>query len=163
MMKTKYFLPLLLLLALGLCACEGGQTSSHAVDMEELQEVLLAADDTLPEMQSVHGGMEDADHSFTYISTMDYSKIENYLTSFSTTGKAEEITVIAVKDPADVSEAEKALQDHLDYRKKIFQQYAPAEAKRLDLAQVFTKDQYAVLIITEKADAVRQAFEDFVG
>ena len=58
--------------------------------------------------------------------------------------------------------AAKALQDHLDYRKKLFRQYAPAEAKRLDLGQVFTKSPYAVLIITEKGDAVRDAFEAFV-
>lgn len=162
-MKTKLLPLLLLLLVLGLCACESGAPASGTVDMSQLQTALLEADDTLPEMQSVHGGMENADHSFSYISTMDYSKIENYLTSFSTTGKAEEITVIAVKDPADIKEAETALQDHLEYRKKIFQQYAPAEAKRLDLAQIFTQDQYAVLIITEKGDAVRDAFEAFVA
>jgi len=161
-MKTKILAPLLFLLVLGLCACESSPSTSSIVDMAQLQTALLEADDTLPEMNSVHGGMEDAEHSFSYISTMDYDKIANYLTSFSVTGKAEEITVIAVKDPADLDEAAKALQDHLDYRKKLFRQYAPAEAKRLDLGQVFTKSPYAVLIITEKGDAVRDAFEAFV-
>ena len=86
----------------------------------------------------------------------------NFLLSYSTTGKADEIAVIAVKDPADVPEAADSLRAHVENRRKLFLQYGPAEAARVEKAQVFTKNQYAVLIICDDSPAVKTAFDDFL-
>lgn len=73
-----------------------------------------------------------------------------------------EIAVIAVKDPADVTKAADSLRAHVESRRKLFLQYGPAEAARVEKAQVFTKDQYAVLIICDDSPAVKTAFDDFL-
>lgn len=52
--------------------------------------------------------------------------------SYSTTGKADEIAVIAVKDSADVTKAADSLRAHVESRRKLFLQYGPAEAARVE-------------------------------
>ena len=41
-------------------------------------------------------------------------------------------------------------------------QYEPKEVKRMEDGVIFTKGQYAVLLICEHPDAVRKAFEEAV-
>ena len=108
------------------------------------------------------GDAADAKETFSYVSDLPYDKVENFLLSYSTTGKADEIAVIAVKDPADVTKAADSLRAHVESRRKLFLQYGPAEAARVEKAQVFTKDQYAVLIICDDSPAVKTAFDDFL-
>ena len=104
----------------------------------------------------------DAKETFSYVSDLPYDKVENFLLCYSTTGKADEIAVIAVKDSADVTKAADSLRAHVESRRKLFLQYGPAEAARVEKAQVFTKDQYAVLIICDDSPTVKTAFDDFL-
>lgn len=166
-MRTKLLSVLCVLcLALGLCACSGGggttDTTAKA-DMEDLQAALLAADPSLPEMLSVTGDVEDAARLFTYVSDFPYEKVENFLLSYSATGKADEIAVIAVKDKADVDAAAQTLRAHLEDRLKLFRQYEPEEVARAEQGQVFTSGPYAVLIICDDGAAVKTAFEDYLA
>lgn len=55
------------------------------------------------------------------------------------------------------------LRAHVDDRLKLFQQYGPDQASRVEKAEIFTKDQYAVLLICDDSDAVKTAFEDFLS
>lgn len=159
----KRILPLLLgiFAALTLCACTGS-TPSDTVDMGELQTAMLAAG-TFPDMLSYTGDMDSASRNFSYISTLDYDKVENYLLSFSNEESPDEIAVIAVKDPADAQEAADSLNDHKAYRCNIFRQYEPDQLSRAENGIIFTKEQYAVLIIAENPQAIREAFEAQVG
>lgn len=164
-MKTKLLSALCVLcLALGLCACSDGDgtpDTSVKADMEDLQAAMLAADASLPEMLSVTGDVEDAARLFTYVSDFPYDKVENFLLSYSATGKADEIAVIAVKDKADVDAAAQTLRAHLEDRLKLFRQYEPEEVTRAEQGQVFTSGSYAVLIICDDGAAVKTAFEDY--
>ena len=156
------------LLAVSLTACgSGGTTASTTVNMEQLQQAMLAADPTLAtDITSITGNTGDASEAksnFSYFSTLDYEKVDNYLLSYSSAGTADEIAVIAVKDAADVSEAASTLRAHVDSRLQLFRQYGPDQASRVEKAEIFTKDQYAVLLICEDPGAVRTAFEDFLS
>ena len=156
------------LLAVFLTACSGsGTITSNTVNMEQLQKAMLAADPTLANditsITSNTGDTSEAKNNFSYFSTLDYEKVESYLLSYSSSGTADEIAVIAVKDIADVSEAASTLRSHVDDRLKLFQQYGPNQASRVEKAEIFTKDQYAVLIICEDSGAVKTAFEDFLS
>ena len=51
----------------------------------------------------------------------------------------------------------------MDDRLKLFQQYGPDQASRVEKAEIFTKDQYAVLLICEDPGAVKTAFETFLS
>ena len=146
---------LLAVLSLAACGNEGSGTAT--VNMKQLQQAMLAAAPSLSETASTTGDAADAKETFSYVSDLPYDKVENFLLSYSTTGKADEIAVIAVKDPADVTKAADSLRAHVESRRKLFLQYGPAEAARVEKAQVFTKDQYAVLIICDDSPAVKTA------
>lgn len=139
---------LLAVLSLAACGNEGSGTAT--VNMKQLQQAMLAAAPSLSETASTTGDAADAKETFSYVSDLPYDKVENFLLSYSTTGKADEIAVIAVKDSA------------VESRRKLFLQYGPAEAARVEKAQVFTKDQYAVLIICDDSPTVKTAFDDFL-
>ena len=146
------------LLAVSLTACSGGgTTTSKLVDMNLLRVNMMSAASLRDGVTSVSGNMEDAEKNFSYISTLSYDKVADYFIVYSTEGTADEIAVIAVKDAADVSRA------HVDDRLKLFQQYGPDQASRVEKAEIFTKDQYAVLLICDDSDAVKTAFEDFLS
>ena len=149
---------LLAVLSLAACGNEGSGTAT--VNMKQLQQAMLAA--ALSETASTTGDAADAKETFSYVSDLPYDKVENFLLSYSTTGKADEIAVIAVKDSADVTKAADSLRAHVESRRKLFLQYGPAEAARVEKAQVFTKDQYAVLIICDDSPTVKTAFDDFL-
>lgn len=151
---------LIVLLSLAACSKEGGVTTT--ANMEELQQAMLAAAPSLSETASTTGNADDAKETFCYVSDLPYEKVENFLLSYSTTGKADEIAVVAVKDPADVTKAADSLRAHVESRRNLFLQYGPAEAARVEKAQIFTKGQYAVLIICDDGPAVKTAFEDFL-
>ena len=150
---------LLAVLSLAACGNEGSGTAT--VNMKQLQQAMLAAAPSLSETASTTGDAADAKETFSYVSDLPYDKVENFLLSYSTTGKADEIAVIAVKDSADVTKAADSLRAHVESRRKLFLQYGPAEAARVEKAQVFTKDQYAVLIICDDSPTVKTAFDDF--
>ncbi len=160
-MKKALLLFFSVLLLLSLCACGGtaGDDSATTVDMEALQTAMLAADPALTDMTSITGNVEDAKELFSYLSDFSYDKVDNFLLSYSSSKPAQEIAVIAVKDPSDVDAAASALRAHVDQRLKLFQQYSPADAAQVEKAQILTKGRYAALIICEDNLAVQTAFE----
>lgn len=148
------------LLALSLCACGGEPQSDGAqVNMPQLQQAMLAADPSLQQMTSVTSEAADGETLFAYVSALPYDKVESFLLSYSSAGKADELAVIAVKDSKDVEEAAQSLRDHVQQRLQLFRQYGPDQAARVEQAQVFTKDNCAVLIIADQSQAVREALE----
>lgn len=161
----RRLLPLFLtgLLILALAGCGGNETSpTQTADMEAMQTALLAADPTLPEMRSITGQVGDAETLFAYVSDLPYEQVDDFLLSYSAEGKADEIAVIAVKDPADAEAAADTLRAHLDQRLTLFRQYSPDEVSRAEKALVFTRDQYAVLLICDGNQDVKAAFEEFL-
>ena len=165
MKKRILSLTLALLALTALAGCgggSGGTAAAPAADMEALQQALLAADPSLPEMLSVTSNVDDAKRLFTYLSDFDYEKAEGYLLSYSASGTADEIAVIAVKDPADVNDARASLEKHKGDRLKLFQTYGPQEAARVEKGQIFTEGPYAVLIICDDVNGVKDAFISYL-
>lgn len=140
------------------CGC-GGTKVSDTVSMYDLRQTMEAADPSLPEMLNASSAEEDAAESFSYISDMDYDKVDSFFLSYAKEGTADEIAVVAVKDLNDVDEAKKSLEKHRENRRKLLEQYEPEEVKRIEDGLVFAKDQYVVLIICDDSSAVKSAFE----
>ena len=135
-----------------------GTEPVQTVSVDELREDMLAAAPSLPEMKTVSDGDEKSEALFSYLSDLDYDKVEHFFLVYSATGLADEIAVIAVKDPADAAEAKESLNRHLSNRKQMYVQYQPDQVPRVENAEVFTKDQYVVLIVCNDAAAVKAAF-----
>lgn len=159
--KRGWLLLCVLACALTLAGCGRGVAADKTVEMSQLSQTMLAADKGLPEMSMVDGDTKSAKTQFAYLSTMDYSKVDDFFMAYASNGNqhADEIAVIAVKQVSDVKEAEKSLKSHLQKRRALYEQYDPSQLTRIDGAQVFTKGRYAVLILCDKQDAVKSAFQ----
>ena len=159
----KVISTVLIAAALILCTgCGAGAQAGKTVSMYELRMAMEAADTDHPEMLNASSAEKKAEENFSYISDMDYKKVDSYFVSYAKEGTADEIAVIAVKDPSDVTEAKESLVRHRQSRIKLLSQYEPKEVKRMEDGIIFTKGQYAVLLICDHPDAVRKAFEDVV-
>jgi len=155
-------LALALLAVTALAGCSSGGGAQASADMNALQQAMLEAAPALPDMLSVTSDVSDAEKLFTYLSDFDYEKVDGYLLSYSSTGTADEIAVVAVKDEADVGDAKASLEKHKGDRLKLFQTYGPQEAARVEKGQIFTQGQYAVLIICDDSDSVKEAFASYL-
>lgn len=153
-----------LLAVLAVCACGADEKAGQqTVSMYDLREAMLAADPGLPEMISVSDADDAPQELFSYLSEMDYEKVEHFFLSYSSEGKADEIAVIAVKDPADADEAEKSLQEHLKSRMKLLREYEPQEVGRIGKGQIYTRNQYAVLIVSDNSDNIKSEFNKYIS
>lgn len=161
-MKVKLIGLLAALLLALLAACSGGG-STPAVPMDSLRDSMLSADSTLPEMLSTGSDAADGATLFAHLSELDYSKVDAYFLSYSSTGLADEVAVIRVKNPGDVKAAEDSLRAHVDSRIKLYRNYQPDQLRRVEGAVVFTQGPYAVLIVSDQAGRIRAAFEQAVG
>ena len=148
----------LLLPSLAGCA----QEEKPAVSMYDLSRVMLAADDTLPEMSFVSSSDDNASELFGYLSDLDYALVDSYFLSYSSKGLADEIAVVALKDAADAAAAAKTIEAHVQNRAAMYRQYDPTQTDRAEGALVFTSGRYAVLIISEKQKDVKTAFDAFM-
>lgn len=167
MKRYKRWMLLLCAVACVLTALTGCGTNGAAdktVDMGELRRAMLAADKGLPEMSEADGSAKSAKTLFAYLSTLDYGKVDNFFMTYAADGNqhADEIAVIAVKDISNVKTAEKSLKEHMRKRRALYEQYDPSQLPRIDGAQVFTSGRYAVLILADKQDAVKTAFQKFL-
>ena len=91
---------------------------------------------------------------------MDYSKVDKYFLDYAQEGTAEEVAVIKVKNSKDVDEAKKSLEKHIKDRIAFYKSYDPTQVDRANDAQIFVKDDYAVLIVSDNASEIKKAFED---
>lgn len=151
------------LLALCLCACGNAPAGSKTIDMAALQTQLLEKADKLPEMQSVSSADSEASSLFSYLSTLEYDKVAGFLLSYAASGTADEIALIQVKDSADLDAAKKSLDDHLQQRQRLFQQYSPAEAKRAENALLYTRGDCVVLLICDQASELESLINETIG
>ena len=177
-MKTRILSLLLTLMAVAaLAGCGGGssaQTQTPTVDGEALLQTMMEADGSLPEMTTVamevgslspnSADYRDRKKTFSYISDLPFDLVDRFAVAYSVDGrKADEIAVIAVKDEADAGDALDSLRRHQEDRLKLYQTYGPQEAARVEKAQLFTRNQYAVLIICDDTTSVTDAFEHFLN
>ena len=177
-MKARFAALILAALALfSLAGCGGGssaQTQTPAVDGGALLRAMMEADDSLPEMTTVaidagslssnSADYRDSKKTFSYISDLPFDLVDRFAVAYSVDGRlADEIAVIAVKDEADAGDALDSLRRHQEDRLKLYQTYGPQEAARVEKAHMFTRNQYAVLIICDDTTSVTDAFENFLN
>lgn len=166
-MKKITAIILVMMIAI-LTACgdkKGNEDKKATVSMFDLRTAMLAADDTFPKMLSVSDSDENPEKLFSYISEeFEYQKLEHFFLSYSgdSDNPSGEIVVLALKDMEDMDLAINALKAHVEHRVKMYEQYDPDSVSKVEKAEIFKKNQYAVLIISEKSDNVKKAFEEFI-
>lgn len=160
-MKTKIISMLCALaLCLPLCAC--GEKDSD-ISMYELEKTMLAADSGLPDMLCVGNWEENGEKTFSYLSNLDYNKVQDYFLAYASDGMAYEIAVIRLRDKADVPAAEDSLREHLEGRVRLYKTYEPEQMSRAESAVIKSDGSFVMLIMCDDPTAVENAFNEFIN
>ncbi len=156
----KKAIALILAAVFVLCAVScGNKETEPTVSMYDLRVAMLGADEKLPEMISVSSSDEDAEKLFSYLSDADYSKVEGFFLSYAAEGGSYEIAVVALRDEGDVTAMKESIEKHVAGRIELYRNYKPDQVPRAEAAVVTVSGRYVALIMCDKEDAVREAFE----
>ena len=140
-------------------ATDTSQDTDSDISISRLQETMLEADTTLPEMTLISSEDEKAELNFTSLADGSYDIIDAYFYAYASEGTAEEIAVIRLKDKNDASSLMDALHEHIDRRKGTFQEYDPEQVNMTEQAVVTRHGNYIALIICSKNGMVQKAFQ----
>ena len=154
-----------ILLAVVLCISAVGcgkeqKKEEKAVDMKKLQEVVVAADTTLPELKTVTSEDKNAELNFTALSDLDYELVDSYFYSYAQDGDVQEIAVVALKEEGDVAEMMETLEKHVEKRIGTFQEYTPEKVELAEKAVITSEGRYVLFVIAEKSGLIQNAFKD---
>ena len=146
------------MLSLSLCAC-GEKTNS--IDMQALENSMVSADKTLPEMKVSGSWDENADKAFSYISDLEYNKIHGFFLAYAADGMAYEIAVVQLKDKSDASAMADSLREHVQSRVQMYKTYEPQQVQRAESAVVKTDGDCVLLIMSDAPQNAETAFKEF--
>ncbi len=146
------------MLSLSLCAC-GEKTKS--IDMQALENSMVSADKTLPEMKVSGSWDENAEKAFSYISDLEYNKIHGFFLAYAADGMAYEIAVVQLKDKSDASAMADSLREHVRLRVQMYKTYEPQQVQRAESAVVKTDGDCVLLIMSDAPQNAETAFKEF--
>lgn len=146
------------MLALSLCAC-GEKTKS--IDMQALENSMVSADKTLPEMKVSGSWEENAEKAFSYIYDLEYNKIHGFFLAYAADGMAYEIAVVQLKDKSDASAMADSLREHVRSRVQMYKTYEPQQVQRAESAVVKTDGDCVLLIMSDAPQNAETAFKEF--
>lgn len=142
-----------------LCACAG--EDRDAISMYELEKSMLAADDSLPEMKVTGSWEDNAQKAFSYLSDLDYSKVQGYFLAYAADGMAYEIAVVQLKDKADAAALADSLNEHIQTRVQMYKTYEPEQVQRAESAVISTEGDCVLLIMSDAPQKSESAFKEF--
>lgn len=146
------------MLAFSLCAC-GEKTKS--IDMQALENSMVSADNTLPEMKVSGSWDENAEKAFSYIPDLGYNKIHGFFLAYAADGMAYEIAVVQLKDKSDASAMADSLREHVQSRVQMYKTYEPQQVQRAESAVVKTDGDCVLLIMSDAPQNAETAFKEF--
>ena len=146
------------MLSLSLCAC-GEKTKS--IDMQALENSMVSADKSLPEMKVSGSWDENAEKAFSYISDLGYNKIHGFFLAYAADGMAYEIAVVQLKDKSDASAMADSLREHVRSRVQMYKTYEPQQVQRAESAVVKTDGDCVLLIMSDAPQNEETAFKEF--
>lgn len=146
------------MLAFSLCAC-GEKTKS--IDMQALENSMVSADKSLPEMKVSGSWEENSEKAFSYISDLEYNKIHGFFLAYAADGMAYEIAVVQLKDKSDASAMADSLREHVRSRVQMYKTYEPEQVQRAESAVVKTDGDCVLLIMSDAPQNAETAFKEF--
>lgn len=162
--RSMLLLCSVLLLTASLIGCgsktdPGDGDTQAAIDMDALNQAMLAADTTLPDMVTVTDKDDQAELNFGSFSDFEYDRVASYFYSYAKEGGSEEIAVVELKDAQDAAALMNTMQQHLQDRRGALESYAPDQLTLIDHAVIKQKGRYVAMIISPKSGLIQQAFE----
>lgn len=129
--------------------------------MQALENSMVSADKSLPEMKVSGSWDENAEKAFSYISDLEYNKIHGFFLAYAADGMAYEIAVVQLKDKSDASAMADSLREHVQSRVQMYKTYEPQQVQRAESAVVKTDGDCVLLIMSDAPQNAETAFKEF--
>lgn len=157
-MKTKNtmkkYIALLLTAALCIpmtaCGAKSGGKEPAAADVVGAVTETITFQDTMDYV---------GEKQFSNIYRIDLEKVADKSMYAGSRASAEEVTVIRMKDAADVQLAKDAIEEHLADQKAAFETYIPEEMAKIESAQTFVSGAYVMLVVADDFSGAEAAFQ----
>lgn len=169
-MKKITALILALLMALSLCACggkdggdKGGKVKKGDITVKMLVEATLQQ--TGFDKADLIYSMKDENFSerFEYFYGIDVALVSDAAIACSSSSQADELSVLKAAKDTDINELTAALENRCVMQKASYELYSPESVDKLNNALIFTVDDYAVLIVSDKNDELKSALETIIS
>lgn len=153
MMKKWIVIALAAVCAFSMAACGGksGGKEPAAADVVQAVAQNLAFRDTMMTVD------QDVFYNFYNIDESKVADASMYTSSSRAT--AEEVTVIRMKDAADIQLAQDAIAERVNDQKRSYENYMPDEMPKLENAAVYTHGSYAILVVADDVSGAEKVFE----
>ena len=100
---------------------------------------------------------QDVFYNFYDIDAQKVADVSMYTSSSRAT--AEEVTVIRMKDAADIQLAQDAIAARIEDQKRSYESYMPDEMPKINNAAVYTHGSYAILVVADDTSGAEKTFE----
>ncbi len=143
---------------------DGGSVAVANVSCEEIMASLLSEAENMPACSELKFTDKTfADSYEKYLTLLSPDDVADFYFVYSDTATADEIMVVRLKDGADVSELERALEKRTERRRKQFDTYDPEESGRTGLAKIKSTGPYVVYVICDNSGEVVDRFEEITA
>lgn len=152
------------MLAFSITGCGGkkeeSKTASSKVEQEEkkVQDLKTISDRLLKEIKydDELSEMDKDMFDILYVGFPADKIKERYIFLSSTGGTAEEVACFEAVDEAAAEEIKKAAEARLEFQRASFNNYVPAEVKRIDKAVIQVEGNYVILSISAEPDKAKE-------
>lgn len=146
---------------LSLCACGGDKTA----DVSAKDLVAATMNSVKPDNADTLAGSDDQafTNKFWFYYGVEVDKVSDYAIAYSSEAKSDEISVLKAASGTDVKTLVKALEVRRDMQVQTFERYSPESVELLKNAEIFSKGDYAVMIVAANAADIRAKLEALLG
>lgn len=164
-MKKITALIMAMLMAASLCACvivDDGKSTKEPVSARQLVEATLQQ--TGFDNADLIYSVEDESFSarFEYYYGIDVSLVSDAAIACSSSSKADEISILKTAEDTDINELTAALENRCMMQKSSYELYSPECVEMLDNALIFTEDDCAILIVSDRNEELQAALTELM-
>lgn len=146
-----------------LCACGGGSGDKLNISAKDLTAAALQSTGLRETDLLTASDDESFANRFYYYYGIETDQVRDYALAYSSSSRAEEISVLVAADGVDVEVLTNALNARRQMQKSSFELYSPESVEMLENAVIFTEKDCAVLIVAADPNAVHDKMLELLG
>lgn len=154
-LKLITLLMVLFLFITSAVGCSAESENNTSTSFKEISDEIIKSAD-------LSSMMEGDSRKLQQLYEIDEDKLENYVIyTPSANIQADELLLLQVKDPKDLSDIEDKIKKRIESKKAVFKDYLPEEYNLMENSVLETKENYIFYLASKNADKVRDVFMEF--
>lgn len=144
--------------------CQKSETTLK-IDLNALLEEMKNCGADWPQMELVSSNDEDGEEMFSYLADFPYDKVKDYFFFYSTDSSRAgyEVAVVGLKSEKDKNALKEAIKEHVEYRVRTFETYAPDQVVLMENAAIVERGPYVALFVTQENQKLKSLLESSQG